>query len=76
MNLANIPDRSWNAVIEGRITIQFEFLAIQLFITRQRQRLRANEISSATAILELKNLFVKYGNLQPAQNDLAKIARI
>jgi hypothetical protein len=76
MNLDSISDLAWTAVIEGTAPVRFEFLAIQIFVSTLRQRIRSKEVSMSGAIGELKNLFVKYGGLRAAQKDLEKITKI
>jgi len=75
MNLDNIGDHIWGAVIEGTKPISFEFLGLQLLITNLRQRLRTKEITMSVAVNDLKKFLGKYGSLPAAQNDLNKIAR-
>jgi hypothetical protein len=75
MNVEDISEYAWTAVIDGTKPIQFEFLGLQLLITNLRQRLRTKEITMSIATGELKKFLIKYHNLPAAQKDLNKIAR-
>ena len=75
MNVEDISDHAWTAVIDGTKPIQFEFLGLQLLTSNLRQRLRLKEITMPVATGELKKFLIKYRGLPAAQNDLNKIAR-
>lgn len=74
MNIDQISESTWTAVIQGTRNVQFEFLGLQLLIVNLRQRLRAREISMPDCIRELKNFHLKYGRLPVAERDFHKIA--
>ena len=74
MNVELISESAWTSVIEGTRSIQFEFLALQLFLVNLRNRLHAREISTQDCILELKSFYRKFSRLPMAEKDFNKIA--
>jgi PAS domain S-box-containing protein len=76
VNIEVISESAWTSVIEGTRNIQFEFLALQLFLVSLRKRLRAREITTRDCIRELKTFYVKFSRLPMAEQDFNKIANI
>ncbi len=74
MNIDLISDSAWSGVIHGTRKIQFEFLALQLFLVNLRNRLQAKEISTQDGIRELKTFCAKFSRLPAAEKDFNKIA--
>jgi hypothetical protein len=74
VNVELISESAWTSVIEGTRKIQFEFLALQLFLVNLRNRLRAKEISTQDCIRELKAFYRKFSRLPMAEQDFNKIA--
>ena len=74
MNVELISESAWTSIIEGTRSIQFEFLALQLFLVNLRNRLRAKEISTQDCIRELKSFYRKFSRLPMAELDFNKIA--
>ena len=76
MNIDQINESAWVAVIDGTRNVQFEFLALQLLLVNLRNRLQAKEISTQDCIRELKNFYAKYNRLPVAERDFTKIAKL
>jgi PAS domain S-box-containing protein len=74
VNVELISESAWTSVIEGTRHIQFEYLALQLFLVNLRNRLRAKEISTQDCIRELKAFYRKFSRLPMAEQDFNKIA--
>jgi len=74
MNLDLISERDWLAVITGKRQVQFEFLALQLFLANLRHRLQTQAITVPDCIAELKTFYAKFSRLPMAEKDFAKIA--
>ena len=74
MNIDLISDSAWTSVIRGKRSIQFEFLALQLFLVNLRNRLQAKELSVQDCIGELKTFYAKFSRLPMAERDFEKIA--
>ncbi|MGD0813184.1 MAG: ATP-binding protein [Verrucomicrobiota bacterium] len=75
MNIEAISESDWVSVIRGTRPVQFEFLALQLFLVNLRNRLQAGEISIQDCIHELKAFYTKFSRLPVAEKDFNKIAR-
>jgi hypothetical protein len=56
VNIDLISDREWSSVIDGTRNVQFDFLALQLFLVNLRNRLQAKEICTQDCIRELTRL--------------------
>jgi len=74
MKIDLISDSAWTSVIRGKRSIQFEFLALQLFLVNLRNRLQAKELSVQDCIGELKTFYAKFSRLPMAERDFEKIA--
>jgi len=74
MNIDLISESAWTSVIHGTRHVQFEFLALQLFLVNLRNRLQAKEISTQDCIRELKTFYAKFSRLPMAEKDFNKIA--
>jgi PAS domain S-box-containing protein len=74
MNLDSISEQTWLSVINGERNVQFEFLALQLFLANLRHRLQTKTTSVAGCIAELKTFYAQFNRLPMAENDFAKIA--
>jgi PAS domain S-box-containing protein len=74
MNLDLISDSDWISVINGEREVQFEFLALQLFLANLRHRLQTQAICVEGCIRELKSFYAKFSRLPMAEKDFAKIA--
>ncbi|MGP8198652.1 MAG: two-component system sensor histidine kinase NtrB [Limisphaerales bacterium] len=74
MNIEAITESDWASVIRGTRPVQFEFLALQLFLVNLRNRLQANELSIQDCIRELKAFYTKFSRLPMAEKDFNKIA--
>ncbi len=74
MNVELISESAWTSVIEGSRDVQFEFLALQLFLVTLRKRLQTKEICTQDCIRELKAFYGKFSRLPMAERDFNKIA--
>ena len=74
MNIDLISESAWTSVIHGTRHVQFEFLALQLFLVNLRNRLQAKELSTQDCIQELKTFYAKFSRLPMAEKDFNKIA--
>ncbi len=74
MNIDLINEGAWVSVIEGKRGVQFEFLALQLFLATLRNRLQAKEITIAECVVELKAFYRKFNRLPIAEKDFSRIA--
>ena len=74
MNVDHISERAWESVLDGTCQVQFEFLALQLFVVTLRSRRRAKEIQTEDCIRELKSFYHKFSRLPMAEQDFRKIA--
>jgi len=74
MKMDQISASAWTSVIDGTQKVQFEFLALQLFVGNLRKRWRAGEITKQDCIGELKGFYAKFGRLPMAERDFNKIA--
>ena len=74
MKMDQISASAWTSVIDGTQKVQFEFLALQLFVGNLRKRWRAGEITTQDCIRELKGFYAKFGRLPMAEKDFNKIA--
>ncbi len=73
-----VPDRSdkiWENIIMGKVTIDFEFLAINILLTRMKSaiKLDPSPVMIKNSSNELHDMFEKNVNLPKVQNDLKKI---
>ena len=76
MNIDLISESAWTSVIDGTRNVQFEFLALQLFLVNLRNRWQAKEISIQDCIRELTAFYAKFCRLTMAEKDFNKIARL
>lgn len=74
MSIELISRSAWTSVLRGTRHVQFEFLALQLFLANLRNRLQANEISIDECIRELEEFYAKFSRLPLAEKDFNKIA--
>ncbi|HZL44022.1 MAG TPA: PAS domain S-box protein [Verrucomicrobiae bacterium] len=74
MNIDLISESAWISVIEGTREVQFEFLALQLFLVNLRKRLQSKELSQADCVRELKAFCAKFSRLPIAEKDFSRIA--
>ena len=74
MKMDQISASAWTSVIDGTQKVQFEFLALQLFVGNLRKRWRAGETTTQDCIRELKEFYAKFGRLPMAERDFNKIA--
>jgi PAS domain S-box-containing protein len=75
MDIDLIRESAWTSVILGTRNVQFEFLALQLFLVSLRNRVQAKEISIPDCIHELKTFYAKFSRLPMAEMDFNKIGR-
>ena len=73
MNIDLISESAWTSVIDGTRHVQFEFLALQLFLVKLRNRLKAGEISTQDCIRELKTFYTKFSGFPMAEKDFNKM---
>jgi PAS domain S-box-containing protein len=76
MNIDLISEGAWISIIHGTRKVQFEFLALQLFLVNLRNRLQTKEISTQDCIRELKAFYTKFSRLPMAEKDFNKIANL
>jgi PAS domain S-box-containing protein len=74
VNIDLISESAWTSVIDGTRNVQFDFLALQLFLVNLRNRLQAKEISTQDCIRQLKTFCTKFSRLPMAEKDFNKIA--
>ena len=74
MNIDSISESAWTSVLHGTRDVQFEFLALQLFLVNLRNRLQTKETSTQDCIRELKAFYFKFSRLPMAERDFSKIA--
>lgn len=73
MNLDLISEPDWISIINGERPVQFEFLALQLFLANLRHRLQTKAVSIEGCIRELKTFYANFNQLPMAERDFAKL---
>ena len=75
MEVEKVPKQIWIDVITGKITAEFEFLAVKILLGRLRIDYRVDSSPEAVekSVEELQGLFVKSRHIPSSQRDLQKI---
>lgn len=75
MKAQDIPDANWRKVLLSDRNYQFKFLAVQILLSRLKQKLKADASPAqmASCINEIKFFFTRYESLPPVQEDLQRI---
>ena len=63
MELDPISESAWTSVLHGLRNVQFEFLALHLFLVNLWNRLQEKELSIQDCIRELKTFYAKFSRL-------------
>jgi hypothetical protein len=71
----DIADNNWRKVLLSDYNYQFKFLAIQILLSRLKQKIKADSspVQMASCINEIKSFFIKYESLPPVREDLQRI---
>jgi len=75
MDLAKIPNETWDDLLNGRMSCQFEFLALQILLARLRMRIMRNPhpVTTYESINEIKDFLRRMDYLPVVHKDLEKI---
>lgn len=75
---ANIPKETWNDLLVGKVTCEFEFLALKILLTRLKMRIIKDSSPAVLqqCLIELNDFLNKNGSLPVVQKDLDKISRM
>ncbi|MCB0370858.1 MAG: hypothetical protein KDD45_15905 [Bdellovibrionales bacterium] len=73
MSLPAANNKVWTDIISGVKVVEFEFLAIKIFLGTAQRNFKSNPDSLQKSAQELHQLFEKNQNLPSAQKDLAKL---
>lgn len=73
MALPSATNKIWSDIICGTKVINFEFLAVKIFIGTAQRNYKNNPESLQKSAQELFQLFDKNQNLPTVQKDLAKL---
>ncbi len=78
MDLSKIPNDTWDDLLSGRKSCDFEFLALQILMGRLRMRIMRNPQPHITyqSINEIKDFLKRMEYLPVVHKDLEKIYRI
>ena len=64
----------WTEIISGKKQVQFDFLAVKIFLGSAQVRYKKDAGAAAQISKELYELFEKNANLPSAQRDLQKLS--
>jgi len=75
MDIPNVNDRVWEDVLTGRKKCEFQFLAINLLLSRVRLAGDGNLTRDDIAVYSqrLRQIFIDYAKLPKIQNDLKQL---
>lgn len=73
MALPTATHKIWSDIICGTKVINFEFLAVKIFIGTAQRNYKNNPDSVQKSALELFQLFEKNQNLPTVQKDITKL---
>ncbi|MCK6599765.1 MAG: hypothetical protein L6Q37_15470 [Bdellovibrionaceae bacterium] len=73
MALPSASSKIWTDIINGSKNIEFEFLAIKIFLGTAQRNFKNDPGSLQKSALELYQLFEKNQNLPTAQKDISKL---
>lgn len=73
MALPTNNNKVWSDLITGSKVVNFEFLAVKIFLGTAQRNYKTNPDSLQKSALELFQLFEKNQNLPTAQKDIAKL---
>ena len=77
ISVENIPEKVLADIVLNKISVNFNFLALKIMLTRLQQKVKTHPDPATVneCVAEFKNFLIKFAHLPKTQEDIAKIMK-